>query len=247
MPDLLPLYARAGMHKLKIGDDAIVDVANFTLEGRTHKEFRNTLTRLEKAGVAARMIAPPVSERDLTRLKEVSDEWLRLPGRRERQFTLGIFDRDYLRDTPIYVAEDRDGRLLGFANLVPSFAPGEATIDLMRRRTEAPNGLMDYLFVRLLLLLKEQGKERFNLGMAPMSGFQEREEATREERAIHAFFRHMTFLFSYTGLRAYKAKFATSWEPRYLIFKNVLDLPRVAIAIERVSERTGRRHESPED
>lgn len=241
--DFLPLYARVGMHKLKIGDDAIVDLANFTLEGRAHREFRNTLTRMEKAGVRTRAIPPPVGDPDLARLKEVSDEWLRLPGRRERQFSLGFFDPEYLRGTPIFVAEEADGRLLGFANLIPSFAPGEATIDLMRRRTEAPNGLMDFLFVKLLLQLKDQGFTRFNLGMAPMSGFAEREEATREERAIHAFFQRLNFLFSYSGLRAYKAKFASSWEPRYLVYRNVFDLPRVAIAIERISERIGRRHE----
>jgi lysylphosphatidylglycerol synthetase-like protein (DUF2156 family) len=46
----------------------------------------------------------------------------------------------------------------------------------------------------------------------------------------------LNFLFSYSGLRAYKAKFASSWEPRYLIYQSPLDLPAVAIAIGRVSE-----------
>ncbi len=246
-PDFLPLYARVGMHKLKIGDDAIIDLRNFNLEGRTRKEFRNTIARLEKAGVSSRLLAPPISEGDLSRIQEVSDEWLTLPGHRERRFTLGLYDPAYVRSTPVIAAEDAEGRLLGFLNLIPSFAKREASIDLMRRRTEAPNGLMDYLFVKLFLTLSEQGYERFNFGLAPMAGFQEREVATREERAIHAFFQRMTFLFSYTGLRAYKAKFASSWEPRYLIYRNALDLPAVAIAIGRVSERGGHEDEQPED
>jgi phosphatidylglycerol lysyltransferase len=172
----------------------------------------------------------------LATLKEISDEWLRLPGRRERQFTLGRFEPGYVHSTPIVLAEDVEGRAFAFLNRIPSYVPGEATIDLMRHRTEIPNGIMDFLFVRLFLELKEQGFTRFNLGMAPMAGFQEREEASAEERAIHFFFQHLNFLFNYSGLRAYKAKFATSWEPRYLIHQHPLDLPAVALALGRISE-----------
>jgi lysylphosphatidylglycerol synthetase-like protein (DUF2156 family) len=95
---------------------------------------------------------------------------------------------------------------------------------------------MEYLFSKLLLAKKEQGFSRFNLGMAPMAGFQEREEFSLEERAVHTFMKHLRFLFNYEGLRAYKAKFATVWEPRYLVYRNVLNLPLVALAIMEVSE-----------
>ena len=101
----------------------------------------------------------------------------------------------------------------------------------MRRRTEAPNGIMDYVFIKLFLKSREEGFTRFNLGMSPMAGFQEFEEASPEERAVHAFFQHLNFLFSFKGLHAYKAKFANIWEPRYVVYKSVLDLPRLALAL----------------
>lgn len=151
----------------------------------------------------------------------------------------GLFDEDYLSATPIFTAANASGRILAFVNIIPSYRKGEATIDLMRRRTEAPNGIIDYVFLKLFLRNKEQGLERFNLGMAPMAGFQKQEEATPEERVIHAFFQHLNFLFSFKGLLAYKAKFATGWEPRYLIYRNILDLPRVGMAISGVSEVEG--------
>jgi phosphatidylglycerol lysyltransferase len=72
--------------------------------------------------------------------------------------------------------------------------------------------------------------------MAPMTGFGEREQATVEERAIHGLFQQLDFLFSFRGLHHYKAKFATSWEPRYLVYRNVLELPRTAFALRRLSE-----------
>lgn len=236
LPDLLDAYQKLGLKKLKVGDDAIVDLTQFTLEGKAAKTFRSKVNQLEKEGVHTQFYEVPIRAGLMAQIREVSDEWLQIPGRRERQFTLGMFDEEYLNSTPIFTAEDGSGRVLAFVNLIPSFRPGEATIDLMRRRTEAPNGIMDYVFVKLFLRSKGQGLERFNLGMAPMAGFQEQEEATPEERAIHAFFQHLNFLFSFKGLLAYKAKFATAWEPRYLIYRNILDLPRVAMAISAVSE-----------
>jgi len=98
---------------------------------------------------------------------------------------------------------------------------------------------MEYLFSKLLLAMKEEGFARFNMGMAPMAGFQEREESSIEERAVHTFMQNLGFLFNYEGLRAYKGKFATSWEPRYLVYRNVLNLPLVARAIMEVSELRG--------
>ena len=104
------------------------------------------------------------------------------------------------------------------------------------RRAAAPNGVMDFLLVNLLSKSRDQGFERFSLGMAPMSGFREKEGASPEERAIHFFFRHLTFIFSFAGLRAYKAKFATDWEPRYVVYRHIPDLPRVALTLAKVSE-----------
>lgn len=235
LPDFLPIYRRLGLKKLKIGDDAIVDLTRFTLEGKAMKEFRK-LHNLEKIGVHIRLYEPPIPEEVLGQAREVSAEWLQIPGRRERDFSVGRFEQAYVRSTPLFAAADQEGQILAFVNIIPSYRPGEATIDLMRRRTKAPNGIMDYLLVKLFLYNKEKGFERFSLGMAPMSGFQEKEEASPEERAVHFFFQHLNFLFSFTGLRQYKAKFASFWEPRYAVYRHVLDLPRLAIALSRVSE-----------
>jgi len=236
LPDFLPIYRRLGFRKLKIGDDAVVDLTHFTLEGKAMRKFRHNINQLEKSGVHILQWEPPIPEEVLLQVKEVSDEWLQIPGRRERRFSLGMFESNYVRSTPLFTAADKDGKILAFVNIIPSPCKGEATIDLMRHRIQAPNGIMDYLFVKLFLYNRGKGFERFNLGMAPMSGFQEKEEASLEERAVHYFFQHLNFLFSYRGLRQYKAKFASFWEPRYAIYRHPLDLPRLAIALSKVSE-----------
>ncbi len=236
LPDFLPVYRKLGFRKLKIGDDAVVDLTRFRIEGKEFRKMRNRISTLEKQGIRFVHYEPPLADAIVAKLQEVSDDWLGIPGRRERQFALGQFQADYVRHTPVYAAVAGEGTVLGFVNLIPCFAPGESTIDLMRHRADAPSGMMDYVFSKLLLALKEAGFERFNMGMAPMAGFQEHEEASPEERAVHSFMQHMGFLFSYQGLRYFKAKYATWWEPRYVIYRNVLNLPRLARALIEVSE-----------
>jgi phosphatidylglycerol lysyltransferase len=235
LPDFLPTYRSLGFKRLKIGDDAIVDLTSFTLEGGSRKRLRSRIKQLEKAGIKMKYFAAPVPDDLLKELREISDEWLGLPGRREREFSLGRFDPAYLRSTPVATVEDAGGRTLAFVNIVPSYHPGEATIDLMRHRPDAPNGVMDFLFVKLILRDRDEGYTRFNFGLSPMSGFQEREEASATERAVYLFFQRLTFLFSFGGLKAYKAKFASRWEPRYVIYRHALDLPKVGVALGKVS------------
>lgn len=239
LPDFLPVYHRLGFKKMKIGDEAVVDLARFSLDGKENKKIRHYLNQLDKSGVHARRVEPPVPEEILGRVKEVSDEWLQIPGRRERRFTLGQFETGYIRSTPLFLALDGDGRIQAFVNIIPSFCPGEATIDLMRYRPDAPAGIMDYLFVKLFQHCRELGFTRFSLGMAPLAGFQEKDNATVEERAVHFFLHRLNFLFSFSGLRQYKAKYAGLWEPRYSVYRTPLDLPLLALALEKVGEIEG--------
>lgn len=237
LPDLLPIYRRLGFKKFKVGDDAVVNLRTFNLRGGSGRSLRSGVHRIERLGVRTRWEAPPLSGVLLDQLRDVADAWQHIPGRRERQFALGRFQPEYVRDTPVFVATDSSGHLLAFVNIVPSYRPGEATIDLMRRRPGPPNGVMDYLLIKLFERCKDEGFERFNLGMAPMCGFREAEDASPEERAVHAFIQRLDFIFSYRGLRSYKAKFATDWEPRYVVYRTELDLPRLAVALTRVSDQ----------
>ena len=245
-PDFLPIYRKLGFRRLKIGDDALVDLGAFSLDGSARKSLRTGMRKIEAAGIGYEHHDPPIGADLIDDMQAVSNEWLQLPGRRERHFALGHFDRSYLEHTPVAVARAADGRMIAFANMLVSSpascsAPRfgrtrRAAADLMRRRADAPNGVMDYLFLRTFMLYRERGVERFSLGMAPMAGFAASEPASPEERAVHAFFQHLDFMFSFRGIKSYKSKFATSWEPRYVIFRHVLDLPRVAFALQRLSD-----------
>lgn len=238
-PEFLEAYRLLGFKAFKVGDDTIVDLRRFTLDGREHRALRSAVRKLESAGVVAVWLNPPLSDTVVRELRGISDEWLRIPGRRERQFTLGRFLPEYVKTTPVMAAIDPSGRILAFANVVPSYVRGEATIDLMRGRTDAPNGITEFLLIKLFDRDRRAGYERFSLGMVPMDGFTEQEQATPEERAVHAFIRQLGFVFRYKGLKAFKARFASFWEPRYVVYRHVFDLARLALALARVSEIRG--------
>jgi phosphatidylglycerol lysyltransferase len=235
LPDFLPLYRQSGFKKMKIGEDAIVDLETFRLDGKSMKHIRHALNQFDKTGLRAVYHEPPIPDEVLARLRQVSDDWLRIPGRRERGFAVGVFSDDEVRPTPVFAAVRPDGRFLAFVNIIRSYAPGETTIDLMRHCRDAPPGIMDSLFVKLFERQRQNGFRRLSLGLAPLSGFLTGEEAGAEERAVQFFLQRLNFIFSYEGLSDYKAKFATHWEPRYTIYRNVFELPRMAMALLRIS------------
>jgi phosphatidylglycerol lysyltransferase len=159
------------------------------------------------------------------------------PGRREREFTLGRFERSYVGSTPLVALHAADGHVAAFVNEIPAYQPGQATIDLMRHRADLAHGAMDYIVVELLLLLKGEGYRSFNLGLAPFAGVGDRPGATLYERAIHQLFEHLNRFFSYAGLRHYKAKFEPAWEDRFLVYQGgAPGLVKAALAVVRATE-----------
>lgn len=221
LPDLVPMYRRLGMRVVKVGEEAVVDLERFSSETAKSKKFRYTRRRYgEREGYTAVRHEPPHPRELLDEVEEVSDAWLSVPGRRERGFTLGRFERGYIGDTALFVVRDAGGAAAAFANLVPSYRPDEATIDLMRHGPDVPNGVMDYLFVELMLQLAEEGYKRFDLGLAPLAGVGVGSEKTPvEERALEQISEHLNRFFSYKGLRDYKAKFDPLWEDRFFAYR----------------------------
>lgn len=234
--DSLATYRELGFRSLKVGDDAIVDLSKFSLSGSAMKEFRNTVNRLERLKYRVERVDPPLAEPLLGDLQAISDKWLGIPGHRERQFTLGRFDRGYVQATPVYVVWNADDQAVAFLNLVPSYDPELATVDLMRRKEDSVNGVMDFLFAKVFLDLKSRGVRFFNLGMAPLSGDQPQALRGWEERAVCWLMRRVPFIFRADSLRRFKSKYADAWEPRYAVYQSRWDLPRLALTLHRVSE-----------
>jgi phosphatidylglycerol lysyltransferase len=237
LPDLIPMYHRLGLHSLKLGEEGVVDLEHFATITANGKHFRHVRNKFEREGYTCTRHLPPHPATLLDDVEAVSNEWLSLPGRRERTFTLGQFDRAYINETPLFTLLDSGGRLVAFVNEIPAYPAGVATIDMMRHRVEVPNGAMDFLFLRLMQRLREEGYHHFNLGLAPFSGVGDEPDATLEERAIHQVFEHLNRFFSYKGLRSYKDKFEPQWIDVFLVYQGgVPGLIRTGLALQQVGE-----------
>ena len=211
-----PLHDR-GYAFFKLGEEARVSLETFTLEGRAGKEYRQFLKRAERDRVRFRVLPPYDVERVLPELSAISSAWLESKGVRERQFSIGFFDTEYVRRFPCAVVEDESGRIIAFANLLLGSKREELSVDLMRYRDDAPR-VMDFMFTSLFLYGKERGYKRFNMGMAPLSSVGEIRGAHTRERLANLFFQHGETWYNFQGLRLYKEKFGPEWVPRYMAY-----------------------------
>ncbi len=239
LPDYLGVYQRAGFESLCVGQEAIIDLAGFSLEGHERKDFRSAINRLAKLGHRAEVQAPPVPAALLTELRQVSDEWLTLVHGTEKRFSLGWFDDGYLRDSPIVLVSSPEHRVSAFANIVPEYRLNESSIDLMRHRRDAPPGTMDFLFVSLIEWARTKGYDSFNLGLSSLAGVGEEPHDPALEKALHFIYEHVNSFYNFKGLHSFKAKFNPRWSPRYLIYPGAASLPAILAGLARADSGGG--------
>lgn len=225
-PEDLDLYLETGMSLLKIGEEARVRLDQFNLDGKSKKTLRGTVNKLGREGLRLEIVPAEHVPALLPQLKPISDAWLRDKRVREKGFSLGTFDERYLARTPMAVVW-QDERPVAFANLFLTDSMEEASVDLMRYAPDGPAGLMDYLFVELMLWSKTHGYRWFNLGMAPLSGLQSRRQAPLWHRFGAMLFGRGERFYNFRGLHRYKDKFDPEWEPRYMAVPGDTALPLV--------------------
>jgi len=237
-PDYLVAYKNAGLRSLKVGEDGIVDIEQFVSKTINKKTFKSVVKKFDKDGYNLVKYEPPHSDAVLDEVEEISKQWLSLPGRRERGFSLGQFDRQDLQTDNLYVLRNAQNQGVAFVNQIRSYTPDETTIDMMRYRGDAPNGTMDCLFAKLLQSLNDQGYKYFSLGLSALSGVGDEPDDSLHEKAMHQVYEHFNRFFSYKGLRTYKAKFEPRWEERFLIYEgSTAQLIKTGLAIARATEK----------
>ena len=162
----------------------------------------------------------------MPRLQEISEAWLADKHAREKRFSLGAFDPEYLARTPMALVWQGE-RLLAFANLFLTGNKQEASLDLMRFAPDSPSGSMDFLFIALMRWARQEGYRWFNLGMAPMAGMTNRRQAPLWNRFGALVFGRGERFYNFRGLKRYKDKFDPEWEPRYLAVPGGIALPMI--------------------
>lgn len=228
----LQIYKEASKKSLFLGQEGIVDLNSFTLEGGKNKALRNALNKVADEGYKSTVHLPPVKDGQLQKLKAVSDEWLDSTNRMEIIFSQGMFRWNELKNQAIITVENSEEKVIAFLNIIPDYAPGEGTYDLIRKTEDSPHGVMDFILVELFRYMKSMNYSRVNLGFAPMSGIGD--PHTFSERTMKFAYEKIKSFSHFKGSRNFKEKFFPEWHNRYLIYSQDYDLLQIPSALSKV-------------
>ncbi|MGW4804836.1 phosphatidylglycerol lysyltransferase domain-containing protein [Kitasatospora sp. NPDC004272] len=226
------VYARtAGLRALHLGDEAVVDAAGFTLEGREARGLRQTCHRVERAGYAVVLRrhrdVPPEEFADLARL---ADAWRH--GRTERGFSMALGRLGDPADGDCLLAECRDGagRTAALLSFVP-WGPDGLSLDLVRRDRESDRGLVEYAVSALLGRAAEFGAARVSLNFAVFrEAFEPRLGAGPALRLWRGVLRSLSRWWRLEERYRANARYRPSWEPRYVLYEKASELPAIGLA-----------------
>lgn len=211
----LQIFVEMGLGLHKVGEEAVVVLPEFSLAGAPFKTMRAAYNKRQREGLTLRVAMPPHDPALFAELRAISDAWLGDKAHREKGFSVGRFDIDYLNRFPIALVY-RDRKILAFANIL---APGDGrrvAIDLMRYRPEEASGMMEFLFLALIERYRAAGAAEFSLGVAPLGGLSSRSVERLWNRFGRFLYRHGGAFYNFEGLRAFKQKFHPDWRPRYI-------------------------------
>jgi phosphatidylglycerol lysyltransferase len=231
---LLPHYQAAGFETLKIGEEALLDLPAFSLAGKARSDLRAALNRGQREGWTFRFFAAPVDDVALlAQLEKISAEWLSQKVGGELGFVSGgtpLIGDAYCRTS---VVHDQAGQPLAVCTWVPLYAARGWGLDLMRRATAAPNGVIEFMIARMALHLQESGEQLLSLGLAPLHGLAEGEARTLLTRGLELVYERAGRVYHFESLYTFKKKFDPRWEDRHLIYASALALPKVLLGVVR--------------
>jgi lysyl-tRNA synthetase class 2 len=229
----LELYRGHGLHALYHGDEAVVDTASFSLDGRPIRKVRQSVHRLEKAGYRARVLRPSEIDGAMRAdLEAIAADWRGdLP---ERGFVMALDALFSLGDDDavFVVGFDADGRPHGFLHFAVAHAISALSLSSMPRvRASTPNGFNEWLICETVAWAREHGFERVSLNFSPFAALlaPETDLSALQELQRRALLR-LKGRFQLDNLLAFNRKFFPRWERRFIVYERRRDLPRVGIA-----------------
>ncbi len=221
-----------GLTALELGDEAIVDVASFSLEGRAMRNVRQMVTRVCRHGYVAEFHRTgDLPRAQIDKLIRQADSWRGSPTERGFSMALGrVGGQDDGRC--VIATATEDGVLRAVLHFVP-WGPDGLSLDLMRRDRAAQPGLNDFLIVEAIKHAPELGVRRISLNFAAFRSALERGERIGAGPVIRAWRRILLFMsrwFQIESLYKFNAKFCPDWVPRFMVFPSTRDTPRIGLA-----------------
>lgn len=215
-PELLHHYLDYNLAVVKLGEVARVSLPDFSLDGPQRRNLRRVWRKAVDDGCRFEIADPKDFDSLLPKLRPISDHWLAEKRTREKSFSLGHFDAEFLRHSTIGLVK-RGEEIVAFVSLIESGRRGEVESDLMRYSASAPPGVMRYALIESMNWARDKGYAYFNLGGAPLSGIRASSVAPLWNQIGLAVRGVGERYYNFQGLRNFKDWFYPEWEPMYLV------------------------------
>jgi lysyl-tRNA synthetase class 2 len=226
----LELYRGRGLQALYHGDEAVIDVAEFSLEGRAIRKVRQSVHRLGRAGFSAEVRrAAEIGPELRAELEGIARSWRGTAP--ERGFVMAMDALFGLEDALFVLGRAPDGSPCGFLHFVLSPACGALSLSSMPRRRDTPNGFNEWLVCETVEWARANGIRRVSLNFAPFAALLAPEARLgRVQRAERRALLTLKGRFQLDNLLLFNRKFLPGWEPRFVVYERRRDLPRVGVA-----------------
>jgi lysyl-tRNA synthetase class 2 len=222
-----------GLAALEFGDEAVVNVADFTVQGRSMRNVRQMVGRVSKSGYSAEVRrVGDIPRPEMAEMIRQADSWRGNPTERGFSMALGRIGAPGDEDCVIATATTGDGVLHAILHFVPWGSDG-LSLDLMRRDRSAQPGLNDFLIVEAIKKAPDLGVKRVSLNFSFFRAALARGERIGAGPVIRAWRGILLFLsrwFQIESLYKFNAKFCPDWVPRFLIYTGTRDVPRIGVA-----------------
>jgi lysyl-tRNA synthetase class 2 len=227
------VWCREGdLAALELGDEAIVQVADFSLAGRQMRNVRQMVNRVAKNGYTAEVRrVGDIPRPELDQVIREADDWRGTNVERGFSMALGRLGAPGDENCVLVTAKE-NGTLKAVLHFVPWGTDG-LSLDLMRRDKTAQAGLNDFLIVEAIKAAPGLGVKRVSLNFAMFRAALERGERIGAGPVLKAWRGLLVFLsrwFQIESLYKFNAKFSPVWEPRFFVYPGGRDVPRIAIA-----------------
>jgi lysyl-tRNA synthetase class 2 len=226
------VYADAGLRALEIGDEAVLDVRDFSLAGPERRSVRQAVKRIERAGYSTKVRRhSEIPADEMARLLLQAQQWRGAETERGFSMALGRLGDPSDGRSVMVEAYDAQGDLRGMLSFVPWGRRG-LSLDLMRRDRDAENGLNEYMIAEVVAASSHLGAQRISLNFAMFRAvFSEGERigAGPVLRMWRGVLSMASRFFQLESLYRSNAKYGPDWEPRFLCYSSARRLPRVGI------------------
>ena len=228
-----------GWRRTQVAEEARLDPATWTPAGKKRQDVRTATHRAAREGVRAEWTRwSELSFRDRAQIREISEAWVADKTIPEMEFTLGGVEQMTDPAVRLMIARDAQHRVVAVTSWIPVYAASLVqgyALDVMRRRHDAMNGVMEFVIGAVVERLRGEGCAVLSLSGSPLAFH--RDEVDAESDAVERFLRQLSVLlepaYGFRSLANFKKKFQPEFAPMWMVYPDPAQLPAVGLALMR--------------